>query len=146
LPAPADLPDFGGQDPASLANFPSRIAENLCQFVKRWALSKAPWRHLESRAQHRFPAYLLAFCAVHGYADCGFARGTWLTGTDRMTRLLMAIAMAILLAACTARPGPAPDLAARYCYRTLAEVDCHARALPGEATRELGFFDQAAVR
>ncbi len=62
-----------------------------------------------------------------------------------MTQLLSAIAMATLLAACTAGPGAAPDLAARYCYRTLAEVDCHAQPLPGEATRKIGFFDQAAL-
>ena len=63
-----------------------------------------------------------------------------------MTRSLTVIAMAALLAACVARPGPAPVLAARYRYRTLAEVDCHAQPLPGEATRKLGFFDQAALR
>ena len=60
-----------------------------------------------------------------------------------MTRLLTVIAMAALLAACAAEP--APRLAARYCYRTLAEVDCHAQPLPGEATRKVGFFDQSAV-
>ena len=41
---------------------------------------------------------------------------------------------------------PGPELAARDCYRTLAEVDCHAQPLPGEATRKVGFFDRAAVR
>ncbi len=60
-----------------------------------------------------------------------------------MTRLSTLIAMAILLAACAA---PAPDLVARYCYRTLAEVDCHAQPLPGEASRQVGFFDAAALR
>lgn len=59
-----------------------------------------------------------------------------------MTRLLTLIALATLLAACTA---PAPPLAARYCYRTLAEVDCHAQPLAGEASRQVGFFDQAAL-
>ena len=62
-----------------------------------------------------------------------------------MTRLLMAITMATLLAACAAEPGPVPDLAARYCYRTLAEVDCHAQPLPGEGTRQVGFYDEAAL-
>jgi hypothetical protein len=66
-----------------------------------------------------------------------------------MTRLLtafaMAAALAALLAACTAEPGPAPNLAARYCYRTLAEVDCHAQPLPGAAGRRVGFFDAAAL-
>jgi hypothetical protein len=143
LPAPAELPDFGVEDPASLVSVTLRIAENLCQFVKGRTLSKVPGRHLESRSQHRFPAYLLAFCGAHGYADPGFARATWLTGTDRMTRLLTAITMATLLAACTAEPSQ--DLAVRYCYRTLAEVDCHAQPLPGEASRQVGFFDQAAL-
>lgn len=124
-----------------MANVTLRIAENLCQFVKGSVLSKAPWRHLESRSQHSFPAYPLAFCGAQGYAGCGFARGTWLMGTDRMTRLLTAMAMATLLAACTA--GPGPGLTARYCYRTLAEVDCHAQPLPGEASRQVGFFDAA---
>ena len=61
-----------------------------------------------------------------------------------MTRLLTAIAMATLLAACAAEPGSGL-LAERYCYRTLAEVDCYAQSLPGEATRQVGFFDQAAL-
>ncbi len=64
-----------------------------------------------------------------------------------MTRslvLLTAMAMATLLAACAAEPGP--GLVVRYCYRTLAEVDCHAQPLPGEASRQVGFFDQAALR
>jgi hypothetical protein len=53
--------------------------------------------------------------------------------------------MAALLAACAAELGPAPNLAARYCYRTLAEVDCHAQPFPGEATRKVGFFDEAVL-
>lgn len=61
-----------------------------------------------------------------------------------MGRLLTAIAMASLLAACAAEPGP--GLATRYCYRTLAEVDCHAQPLPGEDGRQVGFFDKAALR
>jgi hypothetical protein len=48
----------------------------------------------------------------------------------------------LLLGACGAEPGL--ELAARYCYRTLAEVDCHAEPLPGEASRKVGFFDQGA--
>ncbi len=59
-----------------------------------------------------------------------------------MTRLLMAIATVTLLAACTA---PGPELAVRYCYRTLAEVDCYAQPLPGEGGRQVGFFDEAAL-
>ncbi len=61
-----------------------------------------------------------------------------------MGRLLAAISVMALLGACAPEPGL--ELAARYCYRTLAEVDCHAQPLPGEATRKVGFFDQAALR
>ena len=60
-----------------------------------------------------------------------------------MGRLIAAISVMALLGACG--PGPDPELAARYCYRTLAEVDCHAQPLPGEATRKVGFFDQVAL-
>ena len=60
-----------------------------------------------------------------------------------MTRLLTAMAMAALLAACTA--GPGPGLAARYCYRALAEVDCQAQPRPGEASRKVGIFDEVAL-
>ncbi len=60
-----------------------------------------------------------------------------------MMRIFAAISMATLLAACTA-PDPGL-LAERYCYRTLAEVDCYAQPLPGEATRQLGFYDQAVL-
>ncbi len=60
-----------------------------------------------------------------------------------MGRLFAAISVMALLGACGVEPVPA--LAARYCYRTLAEVDCHAQPLPGEATRKVGFFDQGAL-
>ena len=65
-----------------------------------------------------------------------------------MTRILLGLAMVALLAACTEETGPlpAPNLAARFCYRTLAEVDCHAQPLVGETTRQIGFFDVAAPR
>ncbi len=60
-----------------------------------------------------------------------------------MGRLSAAFMMIALLGACG--PAPAPELTARYCYRTLAEVDCHAAPLPGEASRQVGYFDQAAL-
>ena len=60
-----------------------------------------------------------------------------------MGRLFAAFAVMALLGACGAEPGL--ELASRYCYRTLAEVDCHAEPLPGEATRKVGFFDEAAL-
>ena len=71
-----------------------------------------------------------------------------------MGRIFAAMLAAGLLGACApdgpsqglapgwARPAtPELTLAARYCYRTLAEVDCHAQALTAEASRRVGFFD-----
>ncbi len=63
-----------------------------------------------------------------------------------MGRLIAAISVMALLGACGPGGfGPDPELAARYCYRTLPEADCHAQPLLGEATRKVGFFDQAAL-
>ncbi len=46
------------------------------------------------------------------------------------------------VAACAqGRPALRAILAERHCYRTLGVVDCHAAPLPGEAFREVGFFD-----
>ena len=45
-----------------------------------------------------------------------------------------------LLAGC-ADPFPTLTYAERYCYRTLAEVDCHNRPLVGEESRRVGFYD-----
>ncbi len=59
-----------------------------------------------------------------------------------MGRLFAAFTLIALLGACAPGPG---ELVTRYCYRTLAEVDCHAAPLPGEASRQVGFFDQAAL-
>ena len=72
-----------------------------------------------------------------------------------MGRIFAAMLAAGLLGACTAdgpsqglapgwtRPAtPEVTLAARYCYRTLAEVDCHAQPLAAEANRRVGFFDR----
>ena len=61
-----------------------------------------------------------------------------------MRWLLAAGLLGLLLGACA--PQPQPELALRYCYRTLAEVDCHAQVLPGEETRRVGFFDAALAR
>ena len=38
-------------------------------------------------------------------------------------------------------PAPRPELAERYCYRTLAHVDCHASPLEEEDGRQIGWFD-----
>lgn len=48
---------------------------------------------------------------------------------------------AVLLPGC-AEPLPTLIYAERPCYRTLAEVDCHAVPLPGEEARRVGFYDQ----
>lgn len=53
----------------------------------------------------------------------------------------VAAAMAILVAGCAPEPLPKLTYAERPCYRTLAAVDCHAVALPGEANRRVGFYD-----
>lgn len=51
------------------------------------------------------------------------------------------VAAALLLAGCGAPPLPKLSYAERPCYRTLAEVDCHASALAGEESRRVGFYD-----
>ena len=78
-----------------------------------------------------------------------------------MGRIFAAMLAAGLLGACAAGgPGQGPNqdlapgwarpatpestLAARYCYRTLARVDCHAQPLAAEAGRRVGFFDRPA--
>ncbi|MEE8189952.1 MAG: hypothetical protein V3T80_12145 [Kiloniellales bacterium] len=61
-----------------------------------------------------------------------------------MRWLLAAGLLGLLLGACA--PQPETELALRYCYRTLAEVDCHAQVLPGEEYRRVGFFDAALAR
>ena len=44
---------------------------------------------------------------------------------------LIALAMVSLLAGCGGPPGPEPI----FCYRTIGQPECHARALPGEENR-----------
>lgn len=51
-------------------------------------------------------------------------------------------ALALLLLAGCAEPPVTLTYAERPCYRTLAEVDCHARPLAGEETRRVGFYDK----
>lgn len=52
----------------------------------------------------------------------------------------LATAALPLLAGC-AEDFPELTYAERYCYRTLAEVDCHRQPLPGEESRRVGFYD-----
>ena len=75
-----------------------------------------------------------------------------------MKTIVALLVAATLLAACNPlavfRPGEAavlenawfsarrlPVLTARYCYRTLAEVDCHTRPLASQDSRRVGWFD-----
>ncbi len=80
-----------------------------------------------------------------------------------MARMLCAGALAALLAGCANpfaefrpseaevvragwfEPAERPALAARYCYRTLARVDCHESLLPAEANRRVGAFHPLAA-
>ncbi|WP_420349099.1 hypothetical protein [Pelagibius sp.] len=54
---------------------------------------------------------------------------------------LLGFALPLVLAACAADPLPRLTYAERPCYRTLAEVDCHAAPLPGEENRRVAFYD-----
>ena len=50
--------------------------------------------------------------------------------------------VAVWLAGCAAGPFPKLTYAERFCYRTLAEVDCHNQPLADEESRRVGFYDQ----
>lgn len=56
---------------------------------------------------------------------------------------LLGLPLLLGLSACNLPPDPPPRLtyAERDCYKTLAEVDCHPQALPGEESRRVGFYD-----
>lgn len=86
----------------------------------------------------------------------------WAVGYSMVKRSLAATAL-LLVAACTnpwaedrlseaerVRDGwyelsPKPALEARYCYRTLARVDCFDRPLDDEMNRQVGSFHMLAV-
>ena len=55
---------------------------------------------------------------------------------------LAAAATAVPLLMGCAEPPPKLVYAESYCYRTLAEVDCHNWPLPGEEGRRVGFYDE----
>ncbi len=75
-----------------------------------------------------------------------------------MGRQFILFGAGLLLGACSAftpraelppgwsAPTPRAELAQRYCYRTLAEVDCHAQLMPSEEFRRVGFFDAPVAR
>jgi len=67
--------------------------------------------------------------------------------TGRLTARLaflggLAVALPALAACETSHPLPTLTYAERPCYRTLAEVDCHPQALPGEESRRVGYYDE----
>lgn len=53
-----------------------------------------------------------------------------------------AVVLAVLPLGGCAEPFPTLTYAERHCYRTLAEVDCHADPLSGEESRRVGFYDR----
>ena len=57
--------------------------------------------------------------------------------------VLAFVATALLMASCAQSPPPLV-YAEPHCYRTLASVDCHSFALPGESGRRVGHY-QAPV-
>ncbi len=73
---------------------------------------------------------------------------TGLLGT-RVARWTAIGASLMVLAACSSLPpafSPLPPVAVygpHYCYRTLAQVDCHDDALTGESDRQMGHYEPA---
>ena len=63
-----------------------------------------------------------------------------MTGSGLVRVLFLGVTV-LAVAAC-AGPKQYIVYAERFCYRTLAEVDCHSEPLPNEAFREVGWFDQ----
>ncbi len=63
---------------------------------------------------------------------------------SRALRIAALLGLATGLAACSG-PQTRVVYAERFCYRTLGEVDCHARPLPGEEHRRVGWFDRPYV-
>lgn len=65
------------------------------------------------------------------------ARKAW--PARRWTMAFSVVGVAVVVAGCAERPLRVVD---RFCYRTLAEVDCHTAPLAGEANRQVGFYDE----
>lgn len=57
-----------------------------------------------------------------------------------MGKLAVFLALAFLLGAC----GGNRIEEARYCYKTLARVDCYAAPLNGQEGRLVGFYDESS--
>lgn len=57
----------------------------------------------------------------------------------RWRAVVWAVGVGAVLSGCAERPLRVVD---RFCYRTLAEVDCHTAPLAGELNRRVGFYDE----
>ncbi len=64
----------------------------------------------------------------------------WASPSFRL--VVIGLPLVAALAACAADPPPRLTYAERHCYRTLADVDCHAQVLPGEENRRVDFYDE----
>jgi len=69
---------------------------------------------------------------------------TWAGSRISITPIAAALFAALLVSACARQQTQAVDLyGPHFCYRTLAEVDCHEAALPGEDRRAVGHYEAA---
>jgi len=69
---------------------------------------------------------------------------TWAGSRIYITPIVAALFAALLVSACARQQTQAVDLyGPHFCYRTLAEVDCHEAALPGEDHRAVGHYEAA---
>ena len=69
---------------------------------------------------------------------------TWAGSLICITSVAAATFAALLVGACAREQTQAVDIyGPQFCYRTLAEVDCHEAALPGEDHRAVGHYEAA---
>ncbi len=63
--------------------------------------------------------------------------------SGRAAQVVLLAAAVALQAGCAgkAEPPPSPRYGVHHCYKTLANVDCHAVALVDEPTRREGWFE-----
>jgi|GEM_PF-7067910 len=59
-------------------------------------------------------------------------------------RVVVLVAATAVLGACGGRQevGAMPVYGPHHCYRTLGTVDCHVAALPDEANRKVGWYEE----
>ena len=58
-----------------------------------------------------------------------------------MRRIVLSLTLLSALSGCSLGSGSE----ARYCYRTLARVDCHAQPLEGQDDRLVGVVDESRL-